>query len=164
MAAPAETRTPNLHRARNAHIECGWKGGVSLSSARKTGSGCERRTTFCFSLARQDSIRPAAAAVKALRYAPTAVAARPKRAVLTAVLAGQNHATIRAREKQKVMNDPNHLTSTGLLMEVLKSAHVRRISRFAHDPTSHVSTCQDRGNAVWPSMRRPVAVKLFEVW
>ena len=123
MAAPAETRTPNLHRARNAHIECGWKGGVSLSSARKTGSGCERRTTFCFSLARQDSIRPAAAAVKALRYAPTAVAARPKRAVLTAVLAGQNHATIRAREKQKVMNDPNHLTSTGLLMEVLKNAH-----------------------------------------
>ena len=119
MAAPAETRTPNLHRATNAHIECGWKGGVSLSSARKTGSGCERRTTFCFSLARQDSIRPAAATVKTLRYAPTAAAARPKRAVLTAVLARQNHATIRAREKQKVMNDPNHLTSTGLLMEVL---------------------------------------------
>ena len=146
MAAPAETRTPNLHRARNAHIECGWKGGVSLSSARKTGSGCERRTTFCFSLARQDSIRPAAAAVKALRYAPTAVAARPKRAVLTAVLAGQNHATIRAREKQKVMNDPNHLTSTGLLMEVTKSAH--RNSNFqpkrGDGITVAIPTCRDR--------------------
>ena len=25
VAAPAETRTPNLHRARIAHQECGWK-------------------------------------------------------------------------------------------------------------------------------------------
>jgi len=29
VAAPAETRTPNLHRATNAHRECGWKGGDS---------------------------------------------------------------------------------------------------------------------------------------
>jgi hypothetical protein len=29
VAAPAETRTPNLHRAKPkiAHRECGWKGG-----------------------------------------------------------------------------------------------------------------------------------------
>ncbi len=32
LAAPAETRTPNLHRARSAHEECGWKGGDSGSS------------------------------------------------------------------------------------------------------------------------------------
>jgi hypothetical protein len=30
VAAPAETRTPNLHRAKQiAHEECGWKGGDS---------------------------------------------------------------------------------------------------------------------------------------
>ena len=33
VAAPAETRTPNLHRARIAHQECGWKGGDSGDSA-----------------------------------------------------------------------------------------------------------------------------------
>ena len=36
MAAPAETRTPNLHRANKALIkECGWKGGDSGDSAGK---------------------------------------------------------------------------------------------------------------------------------
>ena len=35
VAAPAETRTPNLHRARIAHQECGWKGGDSGDSAGK---------------------------------------------------------------------------------------------------------------------------------
>ena len=34
VAAPAETRTPNLHRANTiAHRECGWKDGVSGNSA-----------------------------------------------------------------------------------------------------------------------------------
>jgi transposase len=33
MAAPAEPRTPNLHRAKIAHEECGWKGGDSGDSA-----------------------------------------------------------------------------------------------------------------------------------
>jgi len=33
LAAPAETRTPNLHRAKTAHRECGWKGGDSGDSA-----------------------------------------------------------------------------------------------------------------------------------
>ncbi len=33
MAAPAETRTPNLHRATIAHQECGWKGGDSGDAA-----------------------------------------------------------------------------------------------------------------------------------
>jgi hypothetical protein len=33
VAAPAETRTPNLHRAKIAHQECGWKGGDSGNSA-----------------------------------------------------------------------------------------------------------------------------------
>jgi hypothetical protein len=41
---------------------------------------------FCFSLARQDSIRSAAAAVKGLLYATTAAAASPN-AALTAHLA-----------------------------------------------------------------------------
>jgi hypothetical protein len=36
VAAPAETRTPNLHRATNAHRECGWKGGDSSCSAKKS--------------------------------------------------------------------------------------------------------------------------------
>ena len=44
-------------------------------------------------------IRPAAAAVKALRCAPTAHAARTGRAALTAVLAGQNRPIIRAKGK-----------------------------------------------------------------
>src|SRR5436305_7429073 len=35
VAAPAETRTPNLHRAKIAHRECGWKGGDSGNSARE---------------------------------------------------------------------------------------------------------------------------------
>jgi hypothetical protein len=36
VAAPAETRTPNLHRAKqSAHLECGWKGGDSGDSAGK---------------------------------------------------------------------------------------------------------------------------------
>ena len=30
MAAPAESRTPNLHRAHVAQGECGWKGGDSI--------------------------------------------------------------------------------------------------------------------------------------
>jgi hypothetical protein len=29
VAAPAETRTPNLHRAKTLKEECGWKGGDS---------------------------------------------------------------------------------------------------------------------------------------
>jgi hypothetical protein len=34
VAAPAETRTPNLHRANKiAHLECGWKGGDSASDS-----------------------------------------------------------------------------------------------------------------------------------
>ena len=34
VAAPAETRTPNLHRAKQiAHRECGWKDGDSGYSA-----------------------------------------------------------------------------------------------------------------------------------
>ena len=34
VAAPAETRTPNLHRASQiAQSECGWKGGDSGDSA-----------------------------------------------------------------------------------------------------------------------------------
>jgi hypothetical protein len=33
IAAPDETRTPNLHRAKTAHRECGWKGGDSGDSA-----------------------------------------------------------------------------------------------------------------------------------
>jgi hypothetical protein len=35
MAAPAETRTPNLHRANQKALieECGWKGGDSGDSA-----------------------------------------------------------------------------------------------------------------------------------
>src|SRR5260370_40939617 len=34
VAAPAETRTPNLHRAKESLIEeCGWKGGASGDSA-----------------------------------------------------------------------------------------------------------------------------------
>ena len=35
VAAPAEMRTPNLHRAKIAHQECGWKGGDSGNSAEK---------------------------------------------------------------------------------------------------------------------------------
>ncbi len=35
VAAPAETRTPNLHRATIAHQECGWKGGDRANSAEK---------------------------------------------------------------------------------------------------------------------------------
>ena len=35
VAAPAEMRTPNLHRAQIAHQECGWKGGNSGGSARE---------------------------------------------------------------------------------------------------------------------------------
>jgi hypothetical protein len=35
VAAPAETRTPNLHRANIAHQECGWKGGDSGNSVEK---------------------------------------------------------------------------------------------------------------------------------
>jgi hypothetical protein len=36
VAAPAETRTPNLHRANQSLIEeCGWKGGDSGDSAAK---------------------------------------------------------------------------------------------------------------------------------
>src|SRR5438093_225298 len=38
VAAPAETRTPNLHRAKKSLIEeCGWKGGDSVGdSAERT--------------------------------------------------------------------------------------------------------------------------------
>jgi hypothetical protein len=36
VAAPAETRTPNLHRARIAHQECGWKGSDSGPLGRRT--------------------------------------------------------------------------------------------------------------------------------
>ena len=35
VAAPAEMRTPNLHRANIAHQECGWKGGDSGDSVEK---------------------------------------------------------------------------------------------------------------------------------
>ena len=35
VAAPAETRTPNLHRANIADQECGWKGGDSGNSVEK---------------------------------------------------------------------------------------------------------------------------------
>jgi hypothetical protein len=37
VAAPAKTRTPNLHRAKqkSLHQECGWKGGDSGDSARR---------------------------------------------------------------------------------------------------------------------------------
>ena len=35
VAAPAEMRTRNLHRAQIAHQECGWKGGNSGDSARE---------------------------------------------------------------------------------------------------------------------------------
>jgi hypothetical protein len=33
VAAPAETRMPNLHRAKIARSECGWKDGDSGDSA-----------------------------------------------------------------------------------------------------------------------------------
>jgi hypothetical protein len=33
MAAPAEPRTPNLHREKKVQQECGWKGGDSGNSA-----------------------------------------------------------------------------------------------------------------------------------
>ncbi len=36
VAAPTETRTPNLHRATIAHQECGWKGGDSGNSVENT--------------------------------------------------------------------------------------------------------------------------------
>ena len=40
VAAPAEMRTPNLHRAkRTLNQECGWKGGNSGNSAEKNLSG-----------------------------------------------------------------------------------------------------------------------------
>jgi len=40
VAAPAETRTPNLHRAKTAHQECGWKdGNSSYLGGEKTLSG-----------------------------------------------------------------------------------------------------------------------------
>jgi hypothetical protein len=36
LAAPAETRTPNLHRANQSLLEeCGWKGGDSGDSAKR---------------------------------------------------------------------------------------------------------------------------------
>jgi hypothetical protein len=37
VAAPTETRTPNLHRAKTKSLieECGWKGGDSGNSAEK---------------------------------------------------------------------------------------------------------------------------------
>src|SRR5258705_5121298 len=44
VAAPAETRTPNLHRANNRSLEeCGWKGGDSGDSAER--KSCLTNTT-----------------------------------------------------------------------------------------------------------------------
>src|SRR2546423_3573648 len=51
VAAPAETRTPNLHRAKIAHQECGWKGGASGDSA-------ERKSCLTKTNHRLDSDRP----------------------------------------------------------------------------------------------------------
>jgi len=45
VAAPAETRTPNLHRAKIAHQECGWKGGDSGDSAVKNLVQWKKRQT-----------------------------------------------------------------------------------------------------------------------
>jgi hypothetical protein len=43
-AAPAETRTPNLHRAKKPLIEeCGWKGGDSGDSAGEKTLSNEKR-------------------------------------------------------------------------------------------------------------------------
>jgi hypothetical protein len=52
VAAPAETRTPNLHRANNRSLEeCGWKGGDSGDSA-------ERKSCLTKTNHRLDSDRP----------------------------------------------------------------------------------------------------------
>src|SRR5258705_13993622 len=52
VAAPAETRTPNLHRANNRSLEeCGWKGGDSGDSA-------ERKSCLTNTNHRLDSDRP----------------------------------------------------------------------------------------------------------
>jgi hypothetical protein len=45
VTAPAETRNTQLIKLT---IECGWKGGVSLKLARKTGSDGQRRASFVF--------------------------------------------------------------------------------------------------------------------
>jgi hypothetical protein len=53
VAAPAETRTPNLHRAKTSLIKaCGWKGGDSGGSAGEQLCGTKKRKN------RLDSDRP----------------------------------------------------------------------------------------------------------
>jgi hypothetical protein len=52
VAAPAEMRTPNLHRAKIAQEECGWKDGDRGGSARmqskhrKKGENKKRKTSL----------------------------------------------------------------------------------------------------------------------
>ncbi len=51
VAAPAETRTPNLHRAKQiAHRECGWKGGdrVGLGAEEERKQDQKSRATVSF--------------------------------------------------------------------------------------------------------------------
>jgi len=45
LAAPAETRTPNLHRAKTAHEECGWKGGDSGADSAEEKILSNKKTT-----------------------------------------------------------------------------------------------------------------------
>jgi hypothetical protein len=46
VAAPAESRTPNLHRAKIAHSECGWKGGDSGDSAERKAKTLSNKNKF----------------------------------------------------------------------------------------------------------------------
>jgi hypothetical protein len=46
MAAPTETRTPNWHRAKIAHYECGWKGGDRAGLAERTREKQRERITL----------------------------------------------------------------------------------------------------------------------
>jgi len=62
VAAPAETRTPNLHRAQIAHQECGWKGGdsggghnVAAQSIWRLETGLEHLFLPCAMLAERSS-------------------------------------------------------------------------------------------------------------
>jgi hypothetical protein len=107
VAAPAETRTPNLHRARVAHQECGWKGGDSGGGhnvpADSTGSYTQTWTVF------------SSRVIVAERSSPSRV--RLRRAKRALDRSGPLCPNTARKKRKNGDQGKQNLTTTGLLME-----------------------------------------------
>jgi hypothetical protein len=119
VAAPAESSNTQLAPGTHTRMtECGWKGGDRDSAANSLGGGSG---PF---LDRLYFVRVSAAAVKALRFAPTAHAARRARPGLRPLTPNiSNHPV---KEKKYLIKD---LTGDGLFMEGRRGGERRTRTR-----------------------------------